>query len=409
MAAECLAPQQPTLRLCIRCLCCPRHFRTWVNNRPEDTSGWQEESGFHCAGPRFPITMIHARTILLIKGTALLWFSSYLRHRTFSVSLGCSSSSSAPVSYGVPQGSILGPLLFCLYMLPLGDIIRRYDISFHFYADDTQLYLPLKSDNSIPPLLDCLQDIKCWMNNNFLQLNDNKTEVIIFGPSKARPLIEEKLAHLSSFVKPHAKNLGVILDSELCFKRQISSVIKSSFHQLRMISHLKPSLSPKDLETVIHAFVTSRLDYCNSLYLGLPQSQLSRLQLVQNAAARMLTGTKKHQHITPVLASLHWLPPSFRVHFKVLLIVYKALHGLAPSYISDLLHPLSASRSLRSADKGLLSEARTRLKQRGDRAFAVAAPHLWNCLPPDVRLSPSITTFKSRLKTHLYSLAFPAS
>ncbi len=127
--------------------------------------------------------------------------------------------------------------------------------------------------------------------------------------------------------------------------------------------------------------------------------------MVQNAAARLLTGAKKHDHITPILASLHWLPVSFRIQFKILLIVFKALNGQAPSYISDLIS--FKSKPLRSANKALLYVPRSRLQFKGDRAFAVAAPRLWNQLPPDIKSAPSISVFKSRLKTHLYSMAFP--
>ncbi len=164
-----------------------------------------------------------------------------------------------------------------------------------------------------------------------------KTEVIIFGPSKIRNSIVSNLDSLTPYVTSHARHLGVIFDSELCLEKQISSVVKNSFYQLRIISRIKSILSFQDLEKVIHAFITSRLDYCNSLYLGLPKSLLARLQMVQNAAARLLTGAKKHEHITPILASLHWLPVSFRIQLKILLIVFKALNGQAPSYISDLI------------------------------------------------------------------------
>lgn len=184
-------------------------------------------------------------------------------------------------------------------------------------------------------------------------------------------------------------------------------MVKNSYNQLRIISRLKSILSFQDLEKVIHAFITSRLDYCNSLYVGLPQSSLARLQLVQNAAARLLTGTKKHAHISPVLASLHWLPVNFRIQFKILLIVFKALNGQAPSYISELINLQSTPPSLRSSNKILLQVPRSRLKLKGDRAFAVAAPCLWNQLPPDITSASSLSIFKSRLKTHFYSIAFP--
>lgn len=117
-----------------------------------------------------------------IKGAALQWFRSYLGERTFSVRLGEFVSSTASLVCGVPQGSILGSILFSLYILPLGSIFRKHGISFHCYADDSQLYLPLKRNNanSIAPLLRCLEDIKAWMASNFLKFNEEKTEIILF-------------------------------------------------------------------------------------------------------------------------------------------------------------------------------------------------------------------------------------
>lgn len=156
-------------------------------------------------------------------------------------------------------------------------------------------------------------------------------------------------------------------------------------------------MSPSNLETAIHAFITSRLDYCNVLFAGLSCSSLSRLQLVQNTAARFLTRTRKREHITPVLRPLHWLPVRFRIHFKILLFVFKSLKQLGPSNIADLLHHHTPLRSPRSSDQLLLTVPPSRLKSRGDRAFAVIGPKLWNELPLHVRLAPSVPIFKSRL------------
>lgn len=183
-------------------------------------------------------------------------------------------------------------------------------------------------------------------------------------------------------------------------------MVKGSFYQLRTLSKVKPYLSFNDLESVIHAFISCKLDYCNSLYVGLDHSSLRRLQLVQNAAARLLTGTKKRKHITPVLASLHWLPIRFRIDFKVLLIVFKILTGLAPLYLKELIQVRYPARALRSSGEPLLDIPRTKLKTKGDRAFSVAAPKLWNSLPLHIRLAGSVERFKSALKTYLFSLAF---
>ena len=219
------------------------------------------------------------------------------------------------------------------------------------------------------------------MAQNYLQLNASKTEVVLFGPSDSSGGIANLLGPLAPYLHSHARNLGVIFDSALKFDKQINSVVKGCYFHLRNIAKLKPLLSFNNLKTVTTALISPHLDYCNALYLSVSQSSLSRLQLVQNAAARLITGTRKRDSITPILASLHWLPVKYRTEFKVLLFVFKALHGLAPQYISELICPLHNTRSLRSSGQLLLAVPRSRLRGKGDRAFAVAAPKLWNSLP----------------------------
>ena len=172
------------------------------------------------------------------------------------------------------------------------------------------------------------------------------------------------------------------------------------------IAKIRKYLSQDTCEILVHAFISSKLDHCNSLLHGLPKYLLDRLQAVQNAAARVVTLTPKHDHITPILINLHWLPVEFRITFKVLLLVYKALHGLAPSYISDLLNFKTYSRSLRSSCKEYLVVPRNRLKTYGDRAFSIAGPKLWNDLPLEIRKCASVATFKQSLKTFLFKLAY---
>ncbi len=154
---------------------------------------------------------------------------------------------------------------------------------------------------------------------------------------------------------------------------------------------------------MIHAFIISRLDYCNSLYAGISQTALSRLQLVQNAEARLLTGVHKQDHISPVL---HWLPVCYRVDLKNLQIVYKSLNCMAPSYISDLLLEHNVTRSLRSSNQRLLFIPKMRRKCRGFRAFSTIAPRLWNDLPAFIRIASSVAIFKSKLKAYLFDKAF---
>ncbi len=144
------------------------------------------------------------------------------------------------------------------------------------------------------------------------------------------------------------------------------------------------------------------LDYCNVLYTCLNKSSMDRIQVVQNTAARLLTRTTRRLHVTPVLKALHWLPIGFRVHFLILVITYRALHGQAPSYVHDLLHAhyITPGRSLRSSDIGFLTIPRTRLKTR------VTVLSVSNSLPLSLRTMCSVESFKKHLKTYLFGQAF---
>ena len=344
-----------------------------------------------------------------VSGTVLQWFSSYLSERSFSVTVGPFSSDPAPLLCGVPQGSVLAPTLFSIYLLPLGHLISTFPgVSYQCYADDIQLHFSFSPENlqSLSILLDCLAAIEGWMSKNLLQLNAAKTEVLIFAPDSVAARVQEHLGPLKTNIHPSVRNLGVHFDQSMHLDQHVKALCRNSFFHLRNVAKLRSIVSQKELEMAVHAFVSSRIDYCCSLYTCLNQSSLHRLQLVQNAAARLLSRSKKSCHMTPILADLHWLPVSFRIHYRLLLITYKALNGLAPSYIRDLLHDYIPSRSLRSSDQGLLAVPPVRLSTKGGRAFEVVAPRLWNSLPQDMREASSVESFRRQLKTHLFRKAF---
>ncbi|KAF7649227.1 hypothetical protein LDENG_00144880, partial [Lucifuga dentata] len=238
-----------------------------------------------------------------------------------------------------------------IYLLPLGHILRHYGIQFHCYADDTKLYISTTPNTSLPlsALTSRLKDIKFWMSNNFLKLSGNKSEVLLIGSksslSKAPPFtisIDDCPVRISSQVK----SLGVIFDSTLSFIPQINNISRMAFFHLRNIARHRSSLSQYSTQILVHALVTSRIDYCNAILCGLPNKLLRRLQIIQNSAARIITHTKSSDHITPTLIQLHWLPVQQRINYKILLLTFKALHNLAPPYLSELLHPYTPSYSL---------------------------------------------------------------
>ncbi|KAF7246017.1 putative RNA-directed DNA polymerase from transposon BS [Varanus komodoensis] len=275
-----------------------------------------------------------------VGGTALRWFCSYLNGRFQKVVLGDYGSAPWQLCHGVPRGSILSPLLFNFYMKPLGEVIRRCGLRTHQYADDTQLYLSFSTNpgEAVAVLNRCLAEVMGWMRANKLKLNPDKTEVLLVGGSGlGMGDLGLVLNGVALPLRDRVRSLGVLLDPELSLEAQVTAVARSAFLQLRLIHQLHPFLENDCLATVTHALVTCRLDFCNALCVGLPLKTVQILQLVQNRAARLLTGTGHCSHITPVLRQLHWLPIEVRAQFKVLVMTYKALNGMGPGYLKERL------------------------------------------------------------------------
>ena len=168
---------------------------------------------------------------------------------------------------------------------------------------------------------------------------------------------------------------------------------KTSFYHLQDIAKIRNCLSQDNAETLVHAFISSELDFCNALVYGLPQLVIDRLRYVQNCAARLVTGTRSLEHITPVLRRLHWLPARQRITYKILLLTYKVLNGMAPKYIADLLQPYTPTRRLRSSSKDLFITPKPNLKFYGNRSIQVSAPRLWNSLTDDIRSIQNLDVF----------------
>ena len=199
-----------------------------------------------------------------------------------------------------------------------------------------------------------------------------------------------------------AKNLGVVFDNHFTLHEYVSSRCRSASFALYRINKIRPYIDKETTEKLVHAFVMCYIDYCNSLLYGLPDNQLQKLQIIQNAAARLVTKTKKYESISPVLRALHWLPIRSRIEFKILLLAYQCFHKIAPSYLSELLVRYEPRRVLRSSRADLYIIPPISTNYYGKRSFEHAAPELWNSIPYDIKHASTIGKFKTSLKTYLF-------
>ena len=351
-----------------------------------------------------------------VTGDALKWFTSYLSGRSQRVAVNGELSDRSHLSFGVPQGSCLGPLLFSVYAGKLFEVIKTHLPNVHAYADDTQLYLSFKpgsfeSETGAKCAMErCIRAVRAWMVEDKLKLNEEKTEFMLIGTRQQLSKIRTDSLLVGDTPIPsvtEARNLGVWFDSNLHFHNHINKTCQLAFFSLYNIRRIRKYLPFEAAKTLLQALVISRMDYCNSLLYGLPAIHIHKLQRVQNAAARLLTNTPRYAHITPVMIELHWLPVKFRIIFKFNLTIFKALHGLAPAYLSNLLSFKHSNYNLRSNNNNTLARPAVKsAKTSGDRAFLVAAPVLWNALPPSLRAIDNIIIFKRELKTHLFRQAY---
>ena len=319
------------------------------------------------------------------------------------------------LSWGVPQGSVLGPILFTVYTTPLASVIRKHGLEFHLYADDTQLYIafkpscPSSKSDGIKKLEGCIGEIRKWMSENMLKLNEDKTEVLVITSRGQIGDISINVGGCDIYPgSDPPRNLGVLFDSSCSLNQHVNKLCKALNYSIFNIGKIRKYLDTSTAEIIVNSLVTSKMDYCNSLLYGINEYQLDQIQRCQNNAARIISLSRKYDHITPTLRNLHWLPVRYRIIYKILVIAHKSLYNEGPVYLQHLLSWYAPERDLRSGYKYLLDEPTWRLKSFGARRFEYAAPRLWNTiLPIDLRKETNSEHFKSGLKTCLFRLAYP--
>ena len=342
----------------------------------------------------------------------LQWFSSYLTDRTHYVSLSNHCSDFAPVHSGVPHGSVLGPILFTMYIKPLSAIIDSHSIIHHSFSDDLQLQMsapPDRISELLHSMQSCISDVKAWATANMLKLNDSKTELMLVISKRSKHLhnlpTSITIGNAQIPFKQSVKNLGFTLDCHLTMNAHVSNIARTCYFELRRLASIRRFLTSTATATLVSAFVLSRIDYCNSLLFGSTHDVTSHLQRIQNYAARVILRLPMSSSITIHLKSLHWLPVKVRSTYKIACLCYHCHSSTAPSYVTDMLHkkPLH-TRNTRSSSytMPLLNRPAHSNATLGDRSFSFASSSVWNSIPNDVRCAPSLSSFKSRLKTYLF-------
>jgi hypothetical protein len=297
----------------------------------------------------------------------------------------------------------------------MSDVVNDYSVNCMGYADDHSLYSSFCAGDRVAETLtisnieDCLQAVNTWMCENRLKMNNDKTELVYFGSSGQ--LIKKSTNSLSVnnivINNTHSvKYLGAWLEENLSFSKHINEKCKIASYNLYNISIIRKYLNENACRTIVQALVISHIDYGNCLLYGLPNKELQKLQRIQNMAAKICLKRYKSDSSRQALKDLHWLPVKYRINFKIAVIVFKCLRGLAPEYLTTLVKPKIHARSLRSVASNLLHIPRTNHVTFGDRSFSVAGPTVWNCLPPDVKDSQSLEIFKKKLKTYYFGQAF---
>ena len=284
-----------------------------------------------------------------IYAKSLQWFSSYLSDRRQFVTIGSIFSKLVPLQSGVPQGSVLGPILFTLYTQPLSNTIQKHQFDYHKYADDTELQkaaLPSDFSQISRETEVCVADVKDWMNKNKLELNEEKTELLVVGDSTSLCQVKKEPLTFGPNSVPFqtsAKYLGVHLDETLSMKEQVTSLCRSSYFHLRKIASIRTCLSDESTAQLVSSVILSRLDYCNSTISGFPSCSLNRLQKVQNNASRLVLRKRKLDHVTPLLVKLHRLPVEARIHYTIATLAFRHFENSLPLYLSELLHTYQPS------------------------------------------------------------------
>ena len=345
--------------------------------------------------------------LLGLSRITLEWFRSYLTHRSQSVRIGCElQSESRKTTHGVPQGSILGPALFNIYINDLPRVPKA--CSLESYVDDSKLYLTFAVkdfETSTYRLSENLERIAAWCCHSSLLINPDKTKLLLLGTPQMFKRVPENfsvtLLGTKLFPVSSAKDLGVTLDASLSYDEHVTEVVSKCTSILCQINRVKHILDRKSLLMAINALVFTKLYYCSTIWANTSKGNVKKLQSVHNFAARIVTGSRKFHHITPSLKQLLWLTVNAYLRYRDITLAFKCINGLAPEYLCRKFNPGSQIHD-RATGKNDMLAIPFYQTATGQRSFLFRAVKLWNDLPDYLKYENNLKNFKTALRSYLF-------
>ena len=325
------------------------------------------------------------------------WFRSYLSDRYQCVRIGDAVSKILPLEFGVPQGSILGPVLFTIYVNDLLSVPERCISA--SYVDDSKMYLsfpPGELARSISAMNADLIKICQWCCKNSLLINPDKTKVLAVGvPQLLQRLPSFRITLFDNEISPVpvVKDLGVHLDASLNYNEHITKTVSNSLIKLKQINRIKHLLDRKTLLLLMNTFIFSKLLYCSTVWSSTSKRNIDKLQKVQNFAARIVLGLKKYDHISEGLRSLNWLPIKDRLKLNDATMVFKCINNLVPSYLAKKFKLRSHVHDRQTRSSNTLDIPFCRLST-GQRSFVYRGAKLWNSLSHNLKCLKCPKNFK---------------
>jgi hypothetical protein len=331
-----------------------------------------------------------------VTGNLLHWFSSYLTNRRQRVILPGTSSDWSAINAGVPQGSILGPLLFLVY---INDIVSEIHCNIRLFADDTSLYLTVDHPDSAAQHLNSdIQKIIKWADTWLVSFNPSKTESFVVSRKQAKPFHPPLIMTNEQIttVKSH-KHLGVVLSDDCGWHSHIDYIKEKAWKRINIMRNLKFTLDRKSLEIIYISFIRPILEYADVIWGNCLKGDKDELEKIQSEAARIVTGASKLISLRNLYREIGWEPLETRRNNHKLVLFYKMYKGTAPSYLNSLVPPLVGEvslYSLRNSENVTNIPSRTNLY---NESFLPSTITLWNSLPVEIRNSPSLSSFKQAI------------